>query len=109
MSTEILSYVSGTSDEPLMFVTIGDALERAAAAHGANDARAEIEPLPSFKDTPAGERQQLFIRKLRLCSRIMDFEDNEAARDKEIKRLKARAENDPTNYLKYELEEFKLC
>ncbi|MGR8918721.1 MAG: AMP-binding protein [Gammaproteobacteria bacterium] len=38
MDTETLSYVSGTSDEPLQFVTIGDALERAAAAHGRRDA-----------------------------------------------------------------------
>ena len=47
----------------------------------------EIEPLPSFKDTPAGERQALFIRKLRLCSKQMDFSESEKARDKEIKRL----------------------
>lgn len=54
-----------------------------AAARGAVD----IEPLPSFKDTPAGERQGLFIRKLRLCSQQMDFSETDKARDKEIKRL----------------------
>lgn len=53
------------------------------AARGA----VEIEPLPSFKDTPAGERQGLFIRKLRLCSQQMDFSESDKARDKEIKRL----------------------
>ena len=47
----------------------------------------EIEPLPSFKDTPAGERQGLFIRKLRLCCMQMDFSESDRARDKEIKRL----------------------
>jgi serine/threonine-protein phosphatase 2A regulatory subunit B' len=47
----------------------------------------DIEPLPSFKDTPAGERQALFIRKLRLCSQAMDFSESDKARDKEIKRL----------------------
>jgi len=53
-----------------------------------------IEPLPSFKDTPAGERQALFIRKLRLCAKEMDFSEGNAKdhpekerRDKEIKRL----------------------
>lgn len=47
----------------------------------------EIEPLPSFKDTPAGERNGLFIRKLRLCAEHMDFSSPDKSRDKEIKRL----------------------
>ena len=58
-----------------------------ATAAGRGAAAAEIEPLPSFKDTPAGERQALFIRKLRLCSQQMDFSESDKARDKEIKRL----------------------
>lgn len=46
------------------------------------------DPPPPFKDTPAVERQQLFIRKLRLCSEQMDFsESDKGVRDKEIKRL----------------------
>uniref|UniRef100_A0A7S2G0K5 Serine/threonine protein phosphatase 2A regulatory subunit n=1 Tax=Haptolina brevifila TaxID=156173 RepID=A0A7S2G0K5_9EUKA len=56
----------------------------------ASDLMAEkIEPLPSFKDTPAGERQKLFIRKLHLCSKSMDFYEanDNTQRDKEIKRL----------------------
>ena len=36
---------------------------------------------------PATERQQLFIKKLRLCSRSMDFSESSDMRDKEIKRL----------------------
>jgi len=56
-------------------------------AGGPRSLAAEIEPLPSFKDTPAGERQGLFIRKLRLCSTQMDFSEQEKGRDKEIKRL----------------------
>ena len=59
----------------------------ASGAPPARSAAAEIEPLPSFKDTPAGERQGLFIRKLRLCSQTMDFSESEHARAKEIKRL----------------------
>jgi len=45
-----------------------------------------IEPLPTFKDTPSTERQDLFIKKLKLCSEVTDFicTDN---RDKELKRL----------------------
>ena len=59
----------------------------AKPAAGAQRAETEIEPLPSFKDTPAGERQGLFIRKLRLCSTQMEFTESDKARDKEIKRL----------------------
>ena len=50
----------------------------------------EIEPLPAFKDTPPGERQALFIKKLKLCAMTMDFSDNASTtkqREKEIKRL----------------------
>ena len=53
---------------------------------------ADIEPLPSFKDTPAGERQALFIRKLKLCATQVDFsienvQNKDNAQKKEIKRL----------------------
>jgi serine/threonine-protein phosphatase 2A regulatory subunit B' len=65
----------------------GSAGPTKGAGAGARSNQAEIEPLPSFKDTPAGERQSLFIRKLRLCSMQMDFSESEKARDKEIKRL----------------------
>ena len=65
----------------------GSAGPTKGAGAGARSNQAEIEPLPSFKDTPAGERQGLFIRKLRLCSMQMDFSESEKARDKEIKRL----------------------
>jgi len=56
-------------------------------------AQERIEPLPGFKDTPAGERQNVFICKLRLCSNVMVFSSGdgphpeEDRRDKEIKRL----------------------
>jgi serine/threonine-protein phosphatase 2A regulatory subunit B' len=46
-----------------------------------------LESLPSFKDVTSNERQALFIRKLRLCSRQMDFSESSDVRDKEIKRL----------------------
>ena len=56
-------------------------------AGGRAGVQLQIEPLASFKDTPAPERQGLFIKKLRLCSIQMDFSESEKARDKEIKRL----------------------
>lgn len=51
--------------------------------------RAIAESPPTFKDTPVGERQELFKKKLRLCSMPMDFGPNATTevRYKEIKRL----------------------
>ena len=46
-----------------------------------------LEQLPNFKDTPAGERQALFIKKLKLCSNPMDYKDDDKAKEKEIKRF----------------------
>ncbi|XP_023517986.1 serine/threonine protein phosphatase 2A 57 kDa regulatory subunit B' beta isoform-like [Cucurbita pepo subsp. pepo] len=46
-----------------------------------------IEPLPLFRDVPASERQNLFIRKLQICCYQFDFSDTlKSAREKEIKR-----------------------
>jgi serine/threonine-protein phosphatase 2A regulatory subunit B' len=45
------------------------------------------DPLPFFRDTPASERQALFVRKLHLCSFTMDFTDqSKHVREKEMKR-----------------------
>ncbi|RWW28549.1 hypothetical protein GW17_00006968 [Ensete ventricosum] len=48
-----------------------------------------IEALPLFHDVPAGERQSLFLRKLRLCAVVFDFSDMitlRCAREREVKR-----------------------
>ncbi|KAK4759557.1 hypothetical protein SAY87_022688 [Trapa incisa] len=46
-----------------------------------------IEPLPSFRDVPAPDRQNLFLRKLQICCLQFDFSDTlKSAREKEIKR-----------------------
>ncbi|KAK4750070.1 hypothetical protein SAY87_027519 [Trapa incisa] len=46
-----------------------------------------IEPLPSFRDVPVAERQNLFLRKLRACCFQFDFTDMmKSVREKEIKR-----------------------
>ncbi|KAK4780753.1 hypothetical protein SAY87_016859 [Trapa incisa] len=45
------------------------------------------EALPGFKDVPSSEKQNLFIRKLSLCSVTFDFTDpTKSLREKEIKR-----------------------
>lgn len=46
-----------------------------------------IEALPMFKDVPAAERQNLFLRKLQICCYQFDFTDTlKSVREKEIKR-----------------------
>lgn len=48
-----------------------------------------IEPLPSFRDVPGPERQNLFIRKLQICCFQCDFSDSDTPRrirEREIKR-----------------------
>jgi len=45
------------------------------------------EPLPSFRDVPAQEKQALFIRKLNLCCYTFDFTDPmKNVKEKEVKR-----------------------
>lgn len=45
------------------------------------------EPLPSFKETPPADRQELFKKKLRLCTYAFDFTDPTLdLREKEMKR-----------------------
>jgi serine/threonine-protein phosphatase 2A regulatory subunit B' len=44
-------------------------------------------PLPSFRDVPVSERQNLFVRKLHLCAFTFDFTDQgRGVREKEMKR-----------------------
>jgi hypothetical protein len=52
-----------------------------------NSGTRELEPLPSIKDAPTGEQQELFIKKLKQCCVIFDFMDPVAdLKSKEIKR-----------------------
>ena len=54
---------------------------------GEATSKGPLEALPSFKDVPAGERQALFIKKLKLCSVQMVFSEHVGGvRDKELKR-----------------------
>jgi len=65
----------------------GSAAPTKPAVGGGSGGATVIEPLPSFKDTPTAERQDLFVKKLHLCKQPMDFSEADQARDKEIKRL----------------------
>ncbi|KAI0670273.1 protein phosphatase PP2A0 B subunit gamma isoform [Trametes maxima] len=48
--------------------------------------KVEIERLPSFNETPLGDRPQLFIRKLHQCAVVFDFNDaNAELKGKQIK------------------------
>eukprot|EP00271_Cylindrocystis_brebissonii_P011429 TRINITY_DN28_c0_g1_i1.p1 TRINITY_DN28_c0_g1~~TRINITY_DN28_c0_g1_i1.p1 ORF type:complete len:541 (-),score=109.27 TRINITY_DN28_c0_g1_i1:1284-2906(-) len=52
-----------------------------------SEASVFAEPLPSFRDVPSQERQDLFIRKLNLCSFTFDFTDpSKNIKEKEMKR-----------------------
>lgn len=45
------------------------------------------EPLPLFRDVPSTEKQNLFIRKLNLCTVVFDFTDaSKNVKEKDIKR-----------------------
>ncbi|KAF7818671.1 serine/threonine protein phosphatase 2A 57 kDa regulatory subunit B' beta isoform-like [Senna tora] len=71
---------------------VNNALRSGPAVSGANFMAAvppsgTIEPLPMFRDVPVSERQNLFLRKLKVCCYVFDFTDTlKSAREKEIKR-----------------------
>ncbi|KAL6897331.1 hypothetical protein ACP4OV_007027 [Aristida adscensionis] len=75
LSSSGLSYGSG-NHAGFPHSTINDAL---FASH--------FQPLPSFKDVPNTERQNLLIKKLNLCCTLFDFTDpTKNIKEKEIKR-----------------------
>ncbi|XP_021890108.1 serine/threonine protein phosphatase 2A 59 kDa regulatory subunit B' gamma isoform-like [Carica papaya] len=48
---------------------------------------AVYEPLPSFRDVPSSEKQNLFIRKLNMCCVVFDFSDpSKNLKEKDVKR-----------------------
>eukprot|EP01018_Ginkgo_biloba_P021019 Gb_16019 [translate_table: standard] len=69
--------VSGKERVPLNTVT--------AIANGGSGF---IVNLPTFRDVPGSERQNLFVKKLIICCHLFDFSDpTKNVREKEIKRL----------------------
>ncbi|KAK8485528.1 hypothetical protein V6N13_090448 [Hibiscus sabdariffa] len=54
---------------------------------GENNVFSGYEALPAFKDVPASEKQNLFIKKIHLCCVVFDFNDpTKNLKEKEIKR-----------------------
>lgn len=52
-----------------------------------NTVMASYEALPSFRDVPNSEKQNLFLRKLNMCAVVFDFTDpTKNLKEKEIKR-----------------------
>ncbi|KAJ8749856.1 hypothetical protein K2173_013771 [Erythroxylum novogranatense] len=52
-----------------------------------NQSATQYEALPSFRDVPNSERQNLFIKKVNLCCVIFDFSDaTKNLKEKEVKR-----------------------
>lgn len=56
-----------------------------------------LEPLPSFYEVPPAERTDLFVRKLRQCSVVFDF--NDASQELRGKHIKAQALQEMFEYL----------
>lgn len=56
-----------------------------------------LEPLPSFGEVPATERSNLFVRKLRQCSVVFDF--NDPSHDLRGKQIKAQALHEMLEYI----------
>ncbi|KAK9151589.1 hypothetical protein Syun_009898 [Stephania yunnanensis] len=58
-----------------------------ASQMGSMPSSAVYEALPSFRDVPSSEKQNLFIRKLQMCCVVFDFSDpSKNLKEKDIKR-----------------------
>ncbi|KAK9133232.1 hypothetical protein Scep_012760 [Stephania cephalantha] len=58
-----------------------------ASQMGLMPSSAVYEALPSFRDVPSSEKQNLFIRKLQMCCVVFDFSDpSKNLKEKDIKR-----------------------
>ncbi|CAA0823461.1 Serine/threonine protein phosphatase 2A 59 kDa regulatory subunit B gamma isoform [Striga hermonthica] len=55
--------------------------------HAKENGNGSYDPLPSFRDVPNSEKQNLFLQKLNLCCTVFDFTDPTAKlKEKDIKR-----------------------
>eukprot|EP00123_Amoebidium_parasiticum_P016978 comp23667_c0_seq2/m.40466 comp23667_c0_seq2/g.40466 ORF comp23667_c0_seq2/g.40466 comp23667_c0_seq2/m.40466 type:complete len:568 (-) comp23667_c0_seq2:221-1924(-) len=82
----------GISDLP-----INKPQRRQNSSHFRGQQKAEIQKLPAFKDVPVGERQDLFVRKLRECCLCFDFSD--ALQDLKGKEIKRAMLNELVEYI----------
>ncbi|KAK4603406.1 hypothetical protein RGQ29_012084 [Quercus rubra] len=84
-NTGAISFSDATSNQVL---NQGNKLQQGVNSKlNGNSAVFSYEALPSFKDVPNTEKQNLFIKKLNLCCVVFDFTDpHKDFKEKEIKR-----------------------
>ncbi|KAL4354447.1 hypothetical protein GQ457_06G034020 [Hibiscus cannabinus] len=79
---------SGFNSTPSSGLNQGNKISQAVNAKlNGNTFAASFEALPSFRDVPNSEKQNLFIRKLNMCCIVFDFTDpTKNIKEKDIKR-----------------------
>ncbi|KAE8734591.1 Serine/threonine protein phosphatase 2A 59 kDa regulatory subunit B' zeta isoform [Hibiscus syriacus] len=82
------STFSGFNSTPNLGLNQGNNFSQAVNAKlNGNMVAASFEALPSFRDVPNSDKQNLFIRKLNLCCIVFDFTDPaENLKEKDLKR-----------------------
>lgn len=81
--------LSGISSTAYSGLNHGNKLNQAVNSklNGSNSLVSSYEALPSFRDVPNSEKQNLFIKKLNMCCVVFDFTDpTKNLKEKEIKR-----------------------
>lgn len=78
----------GSDFTPKLGYSVGNQLSQAAnLKSNGNSVTGPYEALPGFRDVPSSEKQNLFIRKLKLCCVVFDFTDpTKNLKEKDIKR-----------------------
>ncbi|KAE8694392.1 Serine/threonine protein phosphatase 2A 59 kDa regulatory subunit B' zeta isoform [Hibiscus syriacus] len=78
---------SGFNSTPYSGLNQGNKFSQAVNAKLNGNMVASFEALPSFRDVPNSEKQNLFIRKLNLCCIVFDFTDlTKNLKEKDLKR-----------------------
>ncbi|EOY02658.1 hypothetical protein QUC31_018045 [Theobroma cacao] len=78
---------SGFNSTPNIGLNPGNKISQVVNAKLNGNMFASFEALPSFRDIPNSEKQNLFIRKLNLCCIVFDFTDpTKNFKEKDIKR-----------------------
>uniref|UniRef100_A0A803QL92 HAUS augmin-like complex subunit 6 N-terminal domain-containing protein n=1 Tax=Cannabis sativa TaxID=3483 RepID=A0A803QL92_CANSA len=80
--------LSGPNSAPNFGVSFGNRLNQAVNSRlNGNSLVSSYEALPSFRDVPNSEKQNLFIKKLNMCCVVFDFTDpTKNLKEKDIKR-----------------------
>ncbi|XP_062105533.1 serine/threonine protein phosphatase 2A 57 kDa regulatory subunit B' theta isoform-like [Humulus lupulus] len=80
--------LSGPNSAPNYGASFGNRLNQAVNSRlNGNSLASSYEALPSFRDVPNSEKQNLFIKKLNMCCVVFDFTDpTKHLKEKDIKR-----------------------